>query len=1620
MNSTLLTILTKKTMSTRFLMSLMCLALCTPFLKADISDPVVSTSDYYPMSGSGQIDVELQFANNTAEENADLIEFVISPSIAGVTLTHGINSPSPFGGCGSNLGDEITGNGPSWGIANVGSTGSGCGPFVAGSNLQFGLTISNTMGYSEPIEVQVRIVGDGNPGFVNSVVTTLILEPCSVVGAITAIACNDEVQISLDEDCEVTVTPDMILEGGPYGCFDSYTVVIKNENDVVYGNTLTSSNIGQELYVTVTNPAGNSCWGRILLEDKLPAPVDCIPVYTTCSGDLEPGDPVTPNVTYKATLNPINSSLPASGTSSRSIPIEVYGLNGATTTNVAVRFSIAHEAVSDLTATITSPAGVTKTLFLNPGTTCEEDNLQVMINPLASLTAADLADSCAVGMPFAVSGSYQPTDDLSDFEGEDPVGEWTVTITDDNDGNGGMINSIELVIGQSGADISFPTTKDITYIRIDENSFRVDGLDPCGFTTLAYTDNFVTQSCESEFDKVIERTWTSEDESGNRSEECIQLIQVYRSGLEAIQFPRNRDGIDLPVLSCELYGDKIPPPGVAAGQITGELCDIVQIFEPEDDSLYICKNSYKVIRKWKVLQWCSGEVLEHTQIIKVLDEDGPDIENIPDMTVSTDEFECLATVIFDEPTATDGCSDEFTYKLQHLPAINDGAAPEDEVYTSTNVVANRISDLPFGRTWIKWTVTDECGNASYEYFTVDVQDQTAPIPVCDQFTIVSVGGDGKIVVDAISFDDGSHDNCGIRSFEVAKMTDECGFGTAFHPEIEFCCDEINPDERLMVMLRVTDNFGNSNTCMVEVTVQDKLPPYITDCPADITLDCQADYEDFSVTGEPLYVDNCPNTNLTLTNSDSGTINNCGEGIITRTWTVTDEAGLKNSCVQVISLVNDDPFVRTDIDWPNDYEATTCESNLDPMNLPAANAYPRYDEGTCSLVATTYKDQHFKFVDGACEKILRTWTVIDWCEYDEQEPTLNEGWYVHVQIIKLINEEGPTFMNCADTTVLTYGVCEGNVTFRLRAEDDCTEADELTYSYTIDIDNDDVADPIYNTNSDRINRVLPNGNHEVTWRVSDGCSNISTCKMILRVRDGKKPTPYCRGTVITATMNVSNGMVDIWASDFDLGSSDNCTPDSLLLVSFSQNTNDTRRVFTCDDIPDGEQVLIPLEMWVTDTDGNRDYCDVMVHLQDNESDMCDPEDGSNLRVSGTIETQLDQPIENVQVTVSYAGSNEPARTATTDDTGYFAATGLTADNSYSVTAYKNTEVNKGVNTLDIVKIQRHILGLEQLTNTYNLIAADANNDGQIKPSDLLTLRKLILGISTTFPNGQTSWRFLPSDYEFANANDPWPFDEEIALDNMQFSSDFKNMIAVKIGDVDNSYNGLQDQDGDIESRSKSTLTILVDNQEVSSGATVEVPVYANQKDLYAYQFTINLAGLSLASIEAGQLDMSAENMGVFDDRLTLSWNDTEGISVYADEPLFTLIFDATANTTMNDAMTISSDITAAVAFDSEGTEMGVNLEMRTDKTNFEEFTLFQNKPNPFTSNTEISFFLPAPQDVTLAIYDVTGKRIYSKRQAFSEGVQSFDIQNEELGASGILYYEVSAGPHKSTMKMISIK
>lgn len=100
-------------------------------------------------------------------------------------------------------------------------------------------------------------------------------------------SCNSQLNISIDENCHYTFTPNIMLTG-PQVCDAIYTIEINDIPQTVVDETY----IGQNLMVRVIlNETGNSCWGNALIEDKLaPSISDCDDFTSNC---LENTDPIS-------------------------------------------------------------------------------------------------------------------------------------------------------------------------------------------------------------------------------------------------------------------------------------------------------------------------------------------------------------------------------------------------------------------------------------------------------------------------------------------------------------------------------------------------------------------------------------------------------------------------------------------------------------------------------------------------------------------------------------------------------------------------------------------------------------------------------------------------------------------------------------------------------------------------------------------------------------------------------------------------------------------------------------------------------------------------------------------------------------------------------------------------------------------------------------------------------------------------------------------------------------------------------------------------------------------------------------------------------------------------------
>ena len=93
----------------------------------------------------------------------------------------------------------------------------------------------------------------------------------------------------------------------------------------------------------------------------------------------------------------------------------------------------------------------------------------------------------------------------------------------------------------------------------------------------------------------------------------------------------------------------------------------------------------------------------------------------------------------------------------------------------------------------------------------------------------------------------------------------------------------------------------------------------------------------------------------------------------------------------------------------------------------------------------------------------------------------------------------------------------------------------------------------------------------------------------------------------------SGQVEVWASDFDAGSYDNCTLSENLILSFTEDGETPSWTYTCEDIPDGRSQEIQVTVWVIDEAGNKDFCTTTFILQDNTGNACT--DNSPLTESG---------------------------------------------------------------------------------------------------------------------------------------------------------------------------------------------------------------------------------------------------------------------------------------------------------------------------------------------------------------------------------------------------------------------
>lgn len=86
----------------------------------------------------------------------------------------------------------------------------------------------------------------------------------------------------------------------------------------------------------------------------------------------------------------------------------------------------------------------------------------------------------------------------------------------------------------------------------------------------------------------------------------------------------------------------------------------------------------------------------------------------------------------------------------------------------------------------------------------------------------------------------------------------------------------------------------------------------------------------------------------------------------------------------------------------------------------------------------------------------------------------------------------------------------------------------------------------------------------------------------------------------------------------------------------------------------------------------------------------------------------------------------------------------------------------------------------------------------------------------------------------------------------------------------------------------------------------------------------------------------------------------------------------------------------------------------------EFKLYQNYPNPFNPNTKIKFDIAKSGQVTLFVYDITGREVVKPFDAVLKAGSFEYILNAGSLTSGVYFYKLSANNITLTKKMTLVK
>ncbi|MBX9807552.1 MAG: HYR domain-containing protein [Flavobacteriaceae bacterium] len=367
--------------------------------------------------------------------------------------------------------------------------------------------------------------------------------------------------------------------------------------------------------------------------------------------------------------------------------------------------------------------------------------------------------------------------------------------------------------------------------------------------------------------------------------------------------------------------------------------------------------------------------------------------------------------------------------------------------------------------------------------------------------------------------------------------------------------------------------GCSASVSTTVNIVDTTPPTIT-CPANVVVNANTGlcYATGVNLGTPVTADNCgvaSVSNNALTQFPTGQY---PIGVSTIIWTVTDYKGLTSTCLQTVTVTD------------NQFPVITCPTNVSQSILAGCNR-------SITIANPTTSDN--------CGVTKLIWTMTGATVANSLATGINNvGTYIFNRGITTIAytafDNAGKSISCSFTvtvidTILPTITCPGNVNATTNAA--CT-ATGVALGTPVTADNCSVASVTNNAPT-----AFPIGLTTVTWTVTDVAGNTNTCTQTVTVTDTTPPTIACPSNItITVAVGACTRVVNVPSPT----TADNC---SVAKLTWAMTGATTATSPLTGINPIGNYTfnlgITTVQYTVTDSANNTANCSFTVTVNDNQ-------------------------------------------------------------------------------------------------------------------------------------------------------------------------------------------------------------------------------------------------------------------------------------------------------------------------------------------------------------------------------------------------------------------------------------